>query len=306
MLEPWFRMYWDSLPLSKARIETYYKFPGAAQFPETMYRWGLPNNGDYGWNNAAPEPANTYIRRYWNGSLELIAVMLDRYDFTQDDTFARDTLVPLADPLVAFLDQYWQKRDAGGKIRLEPAQSLETWHVAVNPLPEIAGFRFLLPRLLALPENITTPAQRARWTRLLGELPPIPVAEVNGQKLLRPAESFSHKSNSENPELYAVFPYRLYGVGRPDLDLARATYQARAHRHNHGWCQDSIQAACLGLGDEAARLVSARASQINRAYRFPVDLAAEGGKVVKLKVAPEGRRRNVEVCRPFAVQPPAP
>ena len=104
---------------------------------------------------------------------------------------------------------------------------------------------------------------------MLGELPPIPVAEVNGQKLLRPAESFSHKSNSENTELYAVFPYRLYGVGRPDLDLARATYQARGHRHNHGWCQDSIQAACLGLGDEAARLVSARASQINRAYRFP-------------------------------------
>ena len=82
-------------------------------------------------------------------------------------------------------------------------------------------------------------------------------------------ESFSHKSNSENPELYAVFPYRLYGLGRPDLDLARATYQVRGHRHNHGWCQDSIQAACLGLGDEAARLVSARASQINRAYRFP-------------------------------------
>ena len=58
MLEPWFRMYRDALPLSKARIETYYKFTNAAQFPETMYWWGLPNNGDYGWNNTAPEPAN--------------------------------------------------------------------------------------------------------------------------------------------------------------------------------------------------------------------------------------------------------
>ena len=231
------------------------QFTDAAQFPETMYWWGLPNNGDYGWNNAAPEPANTYIRRYWNGSLELIAVLLDRYDFTQDAAFARDTLVPLADPLIAFLDQYWQQRDANGKIRLEPA-SLETWHVAVNPLPEIAGFRFLLPRLLALPDSVTTEAQRARWRRLLGELPPIPVAEVNGQKVLRPAESFSHKSNSENTELYAVFPYRLYGVAvQTSTWPARRT--SRGHRHNHGWCQDSIQAACLGLGDEAARLVSA-------------------------------------------------
>jgi hypothetical protein len=360
MLEPWFRMYQGALALSKARIETYYKFANAAQFPETMYWWGLPNNGDYGWNNAAPEPANTYIRRYWNGSLELIAVMLDRYDFTQDAGFARDTLVLLADPLIAFLDQYWQQRDGNGKMRLEPAQSLETWHVAVNPLPEIAGFRFLLPRLLALPDSVTTEVQRARWRRLLGELPPIPAAEVNGQKVLRPAESFSHKSNSENTELYAVFPYRLFGVGRPDLDLARATYQARGHRHNHGWCQDSIQAACLGLGDEAARLVSARASQINRAYRFPamwgpnfdwipdqdhgnnilttlqymllqddgerlhvlpawpkqwnvcfklhapkqttVECEVQGGKVVNLKVTPESRRRNVEVCEPFAGQ----
>ena len=53
-----------------------------------MYWWGLPNNGDYGWSNASPEPANSYIRRYWNGSLELIAVLLDRYDFTQDAAFA--------------------------------------------------------------------------------------------------------------------------------------------------------------------------------------------------------------------------
>ena len=196
--------------------------------------------------------------------------MLDRYDFTQDRAFAKKTLVPLADPLISFLDQYWTNRDTNGKIRFEPAQSLETWHVAVNPLPEIAGLRFLLPRLLALPESTTTAEQRARWARILGELPPVPVADVNGRKLLRPAVSFSHKSNSENTELYSVFPYRLYGVGRPELDMARATYDVRGSRHNRGWCQDSIQAACLGLGDEAGRLVASRAAQINGAYRFPV------------------------------------
>ncbi len=233
MLEPWFRMYREALPLSQARVRTYYDFDDAAVFPETMYFWGLPNNGDYGWSNTAPEPANAYIRRYWNGSLELTALLLDRYDFTQDREFARRDLVPLADPLIAFLDQHW-KRDDNGLIRFDPAQSLETWHTAVNPLPEIAGLRFVLPRLLALPRNLTTAEQRARWKRLLGELPPVPTGMVIGQKVLRPAESFSAKSNSENPELYAVFPYRLYGVGRPDLDLARATYHLRGNRHNAG------------------------------------------------------------------------
>ena len=269
MMEPWFRIYQAALPLGKARVQTYYKFANAAVFPETMYFWGLPNNGDYGWEDTAPEPANGYIKRYWSGSLELVAVMLDRYDFTQDQDFARKTLVPLADPLIAFLDQYWQKRDANGKIRFDPAQSLETWHVAVNPMPEIAGLHFLLPRLLALPKAVTTEAQRARWTRMLMELPPVPVGEVSGVKLLRPAESFSACANSENPELYAVFPYRLYGVGRPDLDMARATYEKRTNRHNHGWCQDSIQAACLGLGEKAGRLVAARAAQVNGSNRFP-------------------------------------
>ena len=270
LMEPWFRMYRDALPLSLGRVETYYGFKGAAQVPETMYPWGFPNNGDYGWGNKAPEPANSYIRRYWNSNLELTAVMLDRYDFTQDAAFAKNTLLPLADPLIAFLDQYWTNRDANGKIVFSPAQSLETWHVAVNPLPEIAGLGWLLPRLLALPGDLTTEAQRARWTRILGELPPIPVAEVNGKRLLRPAVTFSHKSNSENTELYAVFPYRVYGVGRPDLDLARDNFAARGNRHNRGWCQDSIQAACLGLADEAGRLVAARAAQVNGAYRFPV------------------------------------
>jgi len=269
MMEPWFRMYRDAMPLATARVQTYYKFAGAAVFPETMYFWGMPNNGDYGWGNTAPEPSSGYIRRYWNGSLELIAMMLDRYDFTQDPAFAKDTLVPLAAPLISFFDQYWQKRDGSGKIIMDPAQSLETFHSAVNPMPEIAGLRFVLPRLLALPQNLTDEAQRSGWTRILSELPPLPVAEVGGAKLLRPAGTFSGASNSENPELYAVFPYRLYGVGRPDLAMARASYDRRANHHNRGWCQDSIQAACLGLGEEAGRQVAARAAQINPANRFP-------------------------------------
>jgi hypothetical protein len=262
-------MYREALPLSQARMQVYYKFKGAASFQETMNFWGMPNNRDWGWGHNGPEPGNVCIHRYWSGGMELTAFMLDRYDFTQDDDFVRNTLVPLADPMIAFFDQYWQKRDANGKIIFDPAQSLEALPWTVNPMPEIAGLRFILPRLLALPKNITTEAQRSRWARILQELPPVPVAEVNGVKLLRPSGKFTGGDYSENPELYAVFPYRLYGVGRPEIDMARATYQRRVNHHNFGWCQDSIQAACLGLGDEAGRLVAARARNINGGYRFP-------------------------------------
>jgi hypothetical protein len=269
MMEPWFRMYREALPLSKARMQAYYKFQDAASFQETMNFWGMPNNRDWGWGHAGPEPGNVCIHRYWSGGMELIACMLDRYDFKPDDDFARNTLVLLADPIIAFFDQYWQKRDANGKIIFDPAQSLEALPWTVNPMPEIAGLRFILPRLLALPQATTTPVQRTRWSRMLNELPPLPVAEVSGVKLLRPSGSFKEGNYSENPELYAVFPYRLFGVGKPELEMARATYDKRVNRHNFGWCQDSIQAACLGLGEEAAKQLTERAKRINGGYRFP-------------------------------------
>ena len=56
---------------------------------------------------------------------------------------------------------------------------------------------------------------------------------------------------------------------RTSLAMARATYERRTNRHNRGWCQDSIQAACLGLGDEAGKQVAVRAAQINQGCRFP-------------------------------------
>jgi hypothetical protein len=269
MMEPCFRMYREALPLSKARMQSYYKFEGAASFQETMNFWGMPNNRDWGWGHKGPEPGNVCIHRYWSGGMELTAFMLDRYDFAPDEDFARNTLVPLADPIIAFFDQYWPKRDANGKIIFDPAQSLEALPWTVNPMPEIAGLHFILPRLLALPKTITTEAQRTRWTRILKEMPPLPVADVKGVKLLRPSGSFTGGDYSENPELYAVFPYRLFGVGKPDLEMARATYDKRVNRHNFGWCQDSIQAACLGLGEEAGHQVTARAKGINGGYRFP-------------------------------------
>jgi hypothetical protein len=262
-MEPWFRMYLDALPRSKARVQAYYKFDDAAVFPETMYFWGFPNNNDYGWGNKEPEPANPSIKRYWTGNLELIAVMLDRYDFTQDAEFARGTLLPLADPLVAFFDRYW-KRDDKGKIRFDPSQSLETWQEAINPLPDIAGLRYVLPKLLALPTNLVSAAQRERWQRMLSEMPPIPIG--NGKFL--PAEKASKGGNVENTELYAIYPFRLYGVGKENLMLARDTYQARkGGMRNMCWNQDVVQAALLGLAEQAGTQLVARANY--HVNRFP-------------------------------------
>ena len=87
---------------------------------------------------------------------------------------------------------------------------------------------------------------------------------------LAPAEKYAkQRSNCENPELYAIWPFRLYGVGKPGLEEARAAY---AHRHNHldvGWGYDGTCAALLGLTDEAARIMKVKCANSHPAYRWP-------------------------------------
>ena len=271
MMLPLFQMYLNNIPLRKFATKKYYGHEGAF-FPETFYFWGGYLDENYGLNREGKPDGlidNQYIRRHWQGGLELSLLMLEYYSMTQNKTFARDTLVPFATEILTFFDQHWP-RNENGKIRLEPAQSLETWWLAVNPLPEIAGLRTVVQKMLELPPKMTTKKQFDSWTKLLHDLPPIPVKEVNGKRVIAPAENYSEKKNSENPELYAIFPYRIYGIGKPDLDLGVNTFNQRGDKSTGGWVQNAIQAACLGLSAEAAQFVRANFSASNKNYRFPV------------------------------------
>jgi hypothetical protein len=195
-------------------------------------------------------------------------MMLDYYAMTQDRKFLRDMLLPLAEATITFFDQHWSRNEQG-KIRFEPAQSLETWWECVNPLPEVAGLKYVLGRLLELPAELTTKSQRKSWKKTLADLPSVPVKEYKGKQILIPAEQYSAKRNQENPELYAIFPYRLFGVGKPHLEIAIETYGQRMHKGTGGWYQTAIQAAYLGLTGDASKLVTKNFSTKHQGSRFP-------------------------------------
>ena len=236
LMQPLFRMYLDAMPLSESRTRLYFGH-GGCFFPETMCFWGAYANTNYGWDRWGKPPShvdNTYIRYYWQGGLELSTMMLDYFAYTQDKSFAKSTLIPLANAVVQFYDQHYS-RDAEGKLWLKPAGALETWHKAVNPLPEIAGLRVVLEGLLSLPPDLTTHQQGITWEHLRSELPQLPVKQENGKtKLLAAQELIGPIKNIENPELYAIFPYRLYGMGKPDLGTARFTFDQRRIKKNRG------------------------------------------------------------------------
>jgi hypothetical protein len=263
LLAPWYQMYVQALPLAEARTRNYFHHDGAA-FIETLYFWGLPNLNDFGWDNPGPELQSEWMRYHIQGGLEVVAQMLDSYDYAPDAAFARHSLLPLADGVVTYYNRHWP-RGADGKILMSPAQSIETYQRdAVNPAPDIAGLMSALPRLLALPTNLVTAAESQLWSQVLhdlpalpmgttakGKLPPLGVGEPDGRRVLLPAAKYGPSRNSENPELYAIFPYRLYGVGQPDLELARNTFSARLFPFGKCWGQDGVEAALLGLTAEA-------------------------------------------------------
>ena len=268
LLKPWFDLYVNALPLVKDRTQLYFHHDGAAII-ETIHFWGLPNVNDFGWDNPDNDLKSGYMAYHIQGALEVTAQMLDCYDYYQDQDFARSALIPFATAITTYYDQHWP-RSEDGKIHMSPAQSLETYQRdAVNPTPDIAGLKSILPRLLALPDNLTTADSRALWTKMLNDLPPLPMGKTakgkspplgkgddDGTPIILPAEKYGTTSNSENPELYVAFPYRLYGVGKPDLDLARATFNARLFPQSTCWGQDGTQGAILGLTEVARRVVT--------------------------------------------------
>ncbi len=265
LLKPWFDMYVRALPLATDRTQLYFHHPGGA-FIETIYFWGLPNVNDWGWNNGGPELESTWMRYHIQGGLEVLAEMLDRNDYSGDTDFVRATILPMADAVVTYYDAHW-KRGPDGNILMQPSQSIETYQEdAVNPTPDIAGLMSVLPRLIALPKDTTGDARQTLWNRVLKDLPPVPfgttargklpplgVGDPDGKPTILPAQQYGKPKNHENPELYTVFPYRLYGLGKPNLQLARDTFAARLYPFGKCWGQDGIEAALLLLTDEAKK-----------------------------------------------------
>jgi len=87
--------------------------------------------------------------------------------------------------------------------------------------------------------------------------------------MLAPAERFERLSNVENPELYAVFPFRLFAYDKPNLEFATEALKHRRSRGSSGWRQDDVFMAYLGLRDDAISYLVQRAKNKHKDSRFP-------------------------------------
>ncbi len=263
-----FHFYERALPLSTARAQLYHHATGA-YFPETMTIFGTYANRDYGWDRTGLLPNEVqcpYWQFAWQQGLELTALMLDYYEHTADETFLQTELIPMAHQVLSYYDTRFS-RDAAGKLIISPAQAVETyWYGVTNDTPSVAGLHNVLDRLLALKSSTPSPAERAFWQRLSAATPPLPLKDGR----ILPAEQFNpERSNVENPELYALWPFELYGVGRPELQVGVDTFQHRLEKASIGWQYDGQCAALVGLTDEAKQILLGKVRNSNRRFRFP-------------------------------------
>src|SRR3970282_1610208 len=102
-------------------------------------------------------------------------------------------------------------------------------------------------------------------------IPPLNFRDFDGNKTLSPAKSWERINNTEVPQLYPVYPWGIYGIGKPDLETALNTWKydsdAIKFRSHIGWKQDNIFAARLGLTNEAAKYNLLKMANSER--RFP-------------------------------------
>ena len=241
---------------------------GGACFPEQIENSGLPNPAEYG----KPKPGqdrgvgrNAWLEYEWDTALEFCMMALQAREYAPKESW--DKYEPLIAECLKFFDEHYQyeanKRgaktfDANGKLVIYPGSGCETYKMAYNPSCTIAALKAVLEKW-------------GKDSAMLYRIPEIPTRVIGGDTCIAPAIVWERIQNVETPQLYPVFPWRIYGLGRPGLQTAVNTYTKDPHalemRSSKGWKQDNIWAACLGLTDEARRLNLEKLG--SGTYRFP-------------------------------------
>ena len=251
MLRSQLDTYLRMLPNAKAWSRHHWGHEGAC-FSEQTENFGLPNPAEYGKHKEGDDwgvENNRWLEYEWDTVLEFCQMALLMRPWYPDSTLEKyQTLI---DESLRFFSEHYPD------LVIFPGSGCETYKIARNPASTVAALHALENSL----DNIGVDT---------GIIPDIPLHVVDGDTCIAPAESWERIQNVETPQLYPVFPWRIYGVGRPHLDIARNTYFKDPHalemRSVKGWKQDNIWAACLGLADEARRLNTEKLD--NGPYRF--------------------------------------
>lgn len=267
MMKPFFDFYIKQSKTFEARSNKYYGASGI-YMQECISTFGLPGMGDFGLESDVY--SEEYTKDIWQQCLEMSVMMLDYYHYTGDEAFLKTKALPWARKALQFYNTRF-KKDEQGKLRIFPSHGLETyWTDVVNDMPSIAGLHYVLEELLKLPQSTLTPEDKQNWTTMLSTIPDLPKKKDSlGNVVVDNAAFYNpQRTNYEAPDLYCLFPFRIYGIHKPNIKEVERAYFNMPNPGRVCWYQTGIFAARLGLATEAAKDIKARSSAYLKGFRF--------------------------------------
>ena len=265
---------------AELRSQVYWKHNGAS-FTEQLENFGLPNPAEYEWKRPADyDPGmeyNAWLEYEWDTVLEFCQMMLQQKNYVATDIKKYN---PFILSCLRFFDEHYQylakqrgrkALDGDGKLVLYPGSGAETYKMTYNANSTISALKVITEQLLMLSENDLSKEEVEYLKAFQNRIPALNFREIDGHKTLAPAKHWERINNSEVPQLYSVFPWKIHGLGKADLDIAQNTWyydsDALKFRSHVGWKQDNIFAARLGLTKEAAKYNLLKMANSER--RFP-------------------------------------
>lgn len=279
-----FDFYNRLLKNAELRTEEYWNH-GGCSFTEQLENIGLPILWNWGFKQTEDpfhgrpcgydrtELRGPWIKYEYSTQLEFAYMILEYYRYSEKDI---KEYIPFIESCVRFYFEHYRRiyfenacseYDENGKLVIFPSTALETYKNACNPIDAVAGLRAVVGTLMELPQYVDAEYYR----ELYQHIPELPQTEIKGEKVLAPAEFWKGKINCEIPQLYPVFPYHFYGIGKDNLGLAVRTWQAvsadEGQKNYVSWHQDGIFTARMGLVEEAKEVLEKKMDDSGR--RFP-------------------------------------
>lgn len=265
---------------AELRSQVYWKH-GGASFTEQLENFGLPNPAEYEWKRPADyDPGmeyNAWLEYEWDTVFEFCQMMLQQKEYAGEDIQKYN---PFIISCLRFFDEHYQylakqrgrkALDGNGHLILFPGSGAETYKMTNNSNSTISALQVITEKLLNFSEKELSKEDLAYLKAFQTRIPPLNFGQIENHKVLVPAKSWERINNTEVPQLYPVYPWGIYGIGKSDLQTALNTWKydtdAIKFRSHVGWKQDNIFAARLGLTNAAAKYNLLKMANSER--RFP-------------------------------------
>jgi hypothetical protein len=230
------RLYSRNISALRAYTQTRYG-TDSLWVPETM-----------GWDgNARGTVGSDYVNDIYSTGTEAAYNMYLQYRYTNDVSYLQNTAYPYMREALRFYQNRFQL--INGKYQMVSSNSHETYWDVRNAITDLAAVRLLAPLTIQVSTQLGLDSGlRAGWQSLVDNLWPYQIAN---NAYLPHDPPTAQQRNGENVSSELIWPYDRTGIGFADYNTAVNTWNVRPNPYSNVWANDAVQAARLGLGDQA-------------------------------------------------------